>query len=269
MLGRYRVKAPTPQASASPRPAARESFRRSRSARAARGQHERGPAGQPRRRRERARLAEAVTREPMTPEPRTIARRREDSRPEIARAAARAGRDAAASLMAVTKAQRRRRRRSRRAPASFSSARTASRKASARSTPLRADFPGPRMASHRTFADQQGEDGATMLSGRETVDRERLAARLEALLAETGRVLPVLLEINLGAEESKPEPRPKSADGLARAVTCPHLELHGSWPSRLSMPTPSDRARTSPPCAIARPAWSDRLGRPFRSSRWG
>ncbi|HEY1435353.1 MAG TPA: alanine racemase, partial [Thermoanaerobaculia bacterium] len=62
----------------------------------------------------------------------------------------------------------------------------------------------------------------------ESLDRERLAVRLEALLAEApeGRVLPVLLEINLGGETSKSGAAPEDAGRLAEtALACPHLDV--------------------------------------------
>ncbi len=64
----------------------------------------------------------------------------------------------------------------------------------------------------------------------ESLDRERLALRLEGLLAEEGgsRALPVLLEINLGAEASKSGVRPEDAPKLFEAVlACPHLQARG------------------------------------------
>src|SRR5262245_14816694 len=64
----------------------------------------------------------------------------------------------------------------------------------------------------------------------ESLDRERLARRLEALLAEgpEERVLPVLLEINLGGEASKSGASPEEAPGLLEAVLqCPHLSVRG------------------------------------------
>jgi len=53
---------------------------------------------------------------------------------------------------------------------------------------------------------------------------------LEALLAETwpGRVLPVLLEVNVGAEASKSGVSPEEAPRLLdAALACPHLEVRG------------------------------------------
>lgn len=62
----------------------------------------------------------------------------------------------------------------------------------------------------------------------ETLDRERLAVRLEALLAEQDRTLPVLLEINAGGEASKSGVSPEEAERLGEAaLACPHLEVRG------------------------------------------
>lgn len=62
----------------------------------------------------------------------------------------------------------------------------------------------------------------------ESLDRERLATRLEGLLAAEARVLPVLLEINVGREASKSGVAPEDAAGLlAAAKACPHLEIRG------------------------------------------
>ncbi len=62
----------------------------------------------------------------------------------------------------------------------------------------------------------------------ETLDRERLALRLESLLAGEGRVLPVLLEINVGGEESKAGVPPEEAARLCEAaLSLPHLDVRG------------------------------------------
>lgn len=62
----------------------------------------------------------------------------------------------------------------------------------------------------------------------ESLDRERLAARLEGLLSAEGRKVPVLLEINVGGEASKSGASPEAAEALARAaLACPHLEVRG------------------------------------------
>ena len=62
----------------------------------------------------------------------------------------------------------------------------------------------------------------------ESLDRERLAARLETLLAAEGRRMPVLLEVNVGLEATKSGVAPGGAEALARAAAaCPHLEVRG------------------------------------------
>ena len=62
----------------------------------------------------------------------------------------------------------------------------------------------------------------------ESMDRQRLAERLERLLLGSPRRLPVLLELNLGGEATKSGSPPAQAGELARAVlACPHLELCG------------------------------------------
>ena len=62
----------------------------------------------------------------------------------------------------------------------------------------------------------------------ESLDRERLAARLEGLLAAEGRRLPVLLEVNVGREATKSGVLPEDAESLARSASaCPHLDVRG------------------------------------------
>lgn len=62
----------------------------------------------------------------------------------------------------------------------------------------------------------------------ESLDRERLAARLEGLLAAEGRRLPVLLEVNVGREATKSGVAPEEAESLARAaLACPQLDVRG------------------------------------------
>ena len=62
----------------------------------------------------------------------------------------------------------------------------------------------------------------------ESLDRERLAARLETFLAGEARVVPVLIEVNLGKEPSKSGVFPEQAPALCEAaLACPHLEVRG------------------------------------------
>ena len=62
----------------------------------------------------------------------------------------------------------------------------------------------------------------------ESLDRERLATRLESLLAPEGRSFPVLMELNLGGESTKSGVSAENALALAEAIlTQPHLDLRG------------------------------------------
>lgn len=63
----------------------------------------------------------------------------------------------------------------------------------------------------------------------ETVDRQEIADRLEALLAPSARVLPVFVEVNVGGEAQKSGVDSAAAPALVAHVleSCPHLELRG------------------------------------------
>lgn len=62
----------------------------------------------------------------------------------------------------------------------------------------------------------------------ESLDRARLADRLEKLLEGESRRLPVLLEFNLGSEATKSGARPEDSEAFSSAVfACPHLEVRG------------------------------------------
>lgn len=62
----------------------------------------------------------------------------------------------------------------------------------------------------------------------QSVDSLRLAEALEARAAQLGRILPILLEVNVAGEESKSGMAPDEVVGVARAVAAlPHLRLEG------------------------------------------
>jgi PLP dependent protein len=62
----------------------------------------------------------------------------------------------------------------------------------------------------------------------ESLDRQRLADRLEALLAPEGRSLPVLLEFNLGGEATKSGASPEKATDFAASILAfSHLDVRG------------------------------------------
>jgi pyridoxal phosphate enzyme (YggS family) len=98
----------------------------------------------------------------------------------------------------------------------------------------------------------------------ESLDRERLAVRLERLLEEEGRRLPVLLEINLASEPTKSGARPDQAQALAAAaLACPHLDVQGL----MAVPPFTAEAEGARPyfreLRALRDRLSDRFGRPF------
>jgi pyridoxal phosphate enzyme (YggS family) len=62
----------------------------------------------------------------------------------------------------------------------------------------------------------------------ESLDRQRLVDRLESLLAPEGRVLPVLIELNLGGETTKSGvPDDQAEQLMAAALAQPHLDVRG------------------------------------------
>jgi hypothetical protein len=64
--------------------------------------------------------------------------------------------------------------------------------------------------------------------GVDSLDSPRLAEALDRLAAEAGRVVPVLLEVNVSGEAAKHGVAPAEAEALARAVArLAHLRLEG------------------------------------------
>jgi pyridoxal phosphate enzyme (YggS family) len=97
----------------------------------------------------------------------------------------------------------------------------------------------------------------------ETLDRERLATRLEAILRETApdRVLPVLLEVNVGGESSKSGVAPEGAPALLEAaLACPHLDVRGL----MAVPPFADDPEESRPHFRRLAALRERLASEFR-----
>ena len=104
----------------------------------------------------------------------------------------------------------------------------------------------------------------------ETLDRERLAVRLEALLAEQDRSLPVFLEINAGLEASKSGVVPEAAEKLAEAVrACKHLEMRGLMAVPPFDPDPEKSRPYFARMRELRDRLSARLGLPLRELSLG
>ena len=98
----------------------------------------------------------------------------------------------------------------------------------------------------------------------ESLDRERLAVRLETLLALEGKRLPVLREFNLGGEPTKSGALPEKAVELAEAVLgFQHLDLRGV----MCVPPFSEDPEEARPyfrrLIAIRDRLADRCGRPF------
>ena len=94
----------------------------------------------------------------------------------------------------------------------------------------------------------------------ETLDRERLAQRLESLLQADGggRVLPVLLEINVGGEASKSGAAVAEAERLlSAALACTHLDVRGL----MTVPPYDEDPERSRPHFAALRELRDRLAR--------
>ena len=160
-----------------------------------------------------------------------IASRRAEILQRIERAANRSGRDPrSVALLAVTKTHSAEtvRAAARAGLTLFGENRVA--EGATKIEAVRAEFPDLTWRLIGPLQTNKAKTALQWFSTVETLDRERLAARLEALVASGGelRRLSVLLEINVGEEASKAGASPEGAEALARAVlACPHLDLRG------------------------------------------
>lgn len=158
-----------------------------------------------------------------------LGRRREEVLSRIAMAAERAGRNRAdITLLAVTKGQSEElvRAAARAGFPLFGENRVA--EGIRKIESVRAEFPALAWRLIGPLQTNKAKAALQWFSAIETVDRERLAARIERLLAAEGRRMPVLLEVNVGLEETKSGAPPERAEELARAaLACHHLEVRG------------------------------------------
>jgi PLP dependent protein len=98
----------------------------------------------------------------------------------------------------------------------------------------------------------------------ESLDRDRLAARLEGLLVAENRVFPVLLEVNLGGEESKSGAPVGEIEALAAsAIGCPHLDVRGVMAVPPFAENPEEVRPYFRRLREIRDRLADRFGRPF------
>ena len=167
----------------------------------------------------------------MTPVLEEIAPRRSRILETIARSAAKAGRRAEdVALMAVTKGHGAEtvRAAARAGIALFGENRV--QEGSAKIAALGDEFPGLTWRLIGSLQTNKARTALQWFAAVESLDRERLAARLESLLAEEprSRVLPVLLEVNLGGEASKSGVPVSEVPRLCEAaLACSHLDVRG------------------------------------------
>ncbi|HSR36145.1 MAG TPA: YggS family pyridoxal phosphate-dependent enzyme [Desulfurivibrionaceae bacterium] len=91
----------------------------------------------------------------------------------------------------------------------------------------------------------KAKTAATLFHMVETVDRIKLARMLDKHAAEAGRVLPVLVQVNVGREPQKAGVLPEEAEQLLREIQdLPHLAVRGlmTMPPFFDQP---ERARPS------------------------
>ncbi len=199
----------------------------------------------------------------MTADAGEIARRRAEILAAIAQSAVRAGRRPEdVTLMAVTKTQ------------TAESVALAARagivrfgenrvqEAAAKIAVLPTEFPGLEWRLIGPLQTNKAKTALQWFRVVETLDRERLAARLEALLSETGETLPVLLEFNVGREESKSGALPEDADRLYEAaLACPHLDVRGVMAVPPYDPDPEKSRPFFRQLSAIRDGLADRFGR--------
>ncbi|HEY2797566.1 MAG TPA: YggS family pyridoxal phosphate-dependent enzyme [Thermoanaerobaculia bacterium] len=160
-----------------------------------------------------------------------IAKRRAAILADIARAAAVAGRDpSAVALMAVTKGQ------SAETVANGAQAgltlfgENRVQEASAKIDRLKSAWPRIEWRLIGPLQTNKARTALQYFQVLESLDRERLATRLESLLAgeDPARVWPVLLEVNVGGEPTKSGVTVEDAPRLLEAaLACPHLSVRG------------------------------------------
>jgi len=129
---------------------------------------------------------------------------------------------------------------------------------------LAPEFPGLAWRLIGPLQTNKAKAALQWFSAIESLDRERIAARLESLLAAEDRTVPVLLEINVGGEATKSGARPEEAESLARAaLACPHLDVRGVMAVPPFDPDPEASRPFFRKLSEIRERLADRLQHPF------
>ncbi len=101
-----------------------------------------------------------------------------------------------------------------------------------------------------------------------SLDRVSLALKLEQVLAQNGRVLPCLLELNVGEEESKfgfdVREKEDFLNSVAQIVALPHIELRGL----MTMPPLMEDPEMVRPYFARLREWQTVLRREFPMACW-
>ena len=194
-----------------------------------------------------------------------ISARRAEILGRIARAAERAGRDPGAiALLAVTKTHPVEvvRKAALAGLTRFGENRVA--EGTAKIAALAGEWPGLEWRLIGPLQTNKAKPALQYFSVIESLDRERLAARLEGLLAAEGRRLPVLLEVNLGGEETKSGCPPEQAEALASsALASPHLDVRGLMAVPPFTEDPEGARPYFKRLREIRDRLADRFGKPF------
>jgi pyridoxal phosphate enzyme (YggS family) len=187
----------------------------------------------------------------------TIAGRLAEVRGRIAAAAQRAGRSAeSVTLLAVSKTKPEAQIREAYAAGQRDFGENYVQELSAKAAAL-ADLPGLRWHLIGPLQRNKVKPVVPVAALVHTVDRPALAQEIEKRAAAAGRVVPVLLEVNVSGEASKAGCPPAEAGALAGAVRAmPHLALRGLM---TIPPDTGDREQARPFFAALR-ALRDRLG---------
>ena len=200
-----------------------------------------------------------------------IAVRRDEILGSIARAAERAGRDpGAVALLAVTKTHSAEvvRQAALAGLTRFGENRVA--EGTAKIAALAGQWPGLEWRLIGPLQTNKAKPALQYFSVIESLDRERLATRLEGLLAVEGRRLPVLLEVNLGAEETKSGSLPEEMEALASsALASPHLDVRGLMAVPPFTEDPEGARPYFKRLREIRDRLADRFGKPFAELSMG
>ena len=129
---------------------------------------------------------------------------------------------------------------------------------------LSGEFPGLQWRLIGPLQTNKAKPALQYFSVIESLDRERLAVRLEGLAAARDRPFPVLLELNLGGEETKSGAPPEEAGTLAAQVfALPHLEVRGLMAVPPFTPDPEGARPHFRRLKEIRDRLADRFGRPL------